>query len=224
MKLIYNVYDSFLDKVLIVTHNNKLCQVAIGATESGLIDHYLLNKHQDQIEYILDDIDPDLVKKVINVINTGATENIDYDAMGTSFQRRVWAEISKVPAGQTITYKELANRVGSPRAVRAVGSACKSNPIAVIIPCHRVILSNGCGGRYAWGIDRKIRLLERENVKYKFPKDKYAGLSLQTRVIREIQDIEDKRCLSLMRKSIKNLSQSVNGIVKELETKSTNKI
>jgi AraC family transcriptional regulator of adaptative response/methylated-DNA-[protein]-cysteine methyltransferase len=84
------------------------------------------------------------------------------DIRGTAFQRRVWQELRKVPAGETITYGQLAARVGRPKAVRAVGTACGANAIAVAIPCHRAVGANGSLTGYRWGVERKRRLLERE--------------------------------------------------------------
>lgn len=81
---------------------------------------------------------------------------------GTSFQRRVWQALIDIPFGETITYAELARRVGNPRAARAVGAANGANPIAIIIPCHRVVAANGIGG-YAGGLDIKRRLLALED-------------------------------------------------------------
>jgi methylated-DNA-[protein]-cysteine S-methyltransferase len=81
---------------------------------------------------------------------------------GTSFQHRVWHELCKIPFGGTISYIELARRVGNPRASRAVGGANGKNPIAVIVPCHRVIAADGGLGGYGGGLDRKRWLLEHE--------------------------------------------------------------
>jgi len=78
---------------------------------------------------------------------------------GTDFQRRVWAELCAIPYGETISYGELARRVGSPKASRAVGSANGRNPVAVIVPCHRVIAADGSLGGYGGGLDRKVHLL-----------------------------------------------------------------
>ncbi len=83
-------------------------------------------------------------------------------AAGTEFQRRVWAELLKIPYGSTINYGELARRVGNPKASRAVGAANGENPISIIIPCHRVIGSNGKLTGYGGGIERKKFLLEFE--------------------------------------------------------------
>ncbi|MHB1088405.1 MAG: methylated-DNA--[protein]-cysteine S-methyltransferase [Acidimicrobiales bacterium] len=83
---------------------------------------------------------------------------------GTDFQRTVWRELSKIPFGETITYRELAHRVGSPKAFRAVGQANGKNPIPIIVPCHRVVASDGIGG-YAGGVTMKHALLEFERAR-----------------------------------------------------------
>ena len=89
---------------------------------------------------------------------------------GTDFQKKVWAEIKKILKGKTISYKELAIKIGKPRAYRAVANACAKNPLLEIIPCHRVIRSDGKMGGYMGkkGIERKKRLLESEGVKLNF--------------------------------------------------------
>ncbi len=84
------------------------------------------------------------------------------DLRGTPFRRRVWQELGLIPSGSTISYAELARRLGAPKAVRAVAQACAANPIALAIPCHRVIASNGSLRGYRWGVERKRALLERE--------------------------------------------------------------
>jgi len=86
------------------------------------------------------------------------------DPQGTPFQRRVWQELQKIPRGQAISYKELAARVGNPKASRAVGQANGRNPIPLIIPCHRVIAADGTLGGYSSGLDRKRWLLHHEGV------------------------------------------------------------
>jgi AraC family transcriptional regulator, regulatory protein of adaptative response / methylated-DNA-[protein]-cysteine methyltransferase len=84
------------------------------------------------------------------------------DIRGTTFQRRVWEELRAIPSGETVTYGEVARRIGAPHAVRAVASACGANKLAVAIPCHRVISADGSLAGYRWGVERKRRLLERE--------------------------------------------------------------
>ena len=84
------------------------------------------------------------------------------DLRGTAFQQRVWQTLRKIPAGATASYTEIAKRMGVPKAVRAVASACASNTIAVAIPCHRVVRSDGALSGYRWGVERKRALLDRE--------------------------------------------------------------
>lgn len=81
---------------------------------------------------------------------------------GTDFERTVWKEISKIPWGETISYKELAKRVGRPRAYRAVANACGKNPLPIVIPCHRVIASDGTIGGFSCGVEIKKILLKLE--------------------------------------------------------------
>jgi AraC family transcriptional regulator of adaptative response/methylated-DNA-[protein]-cysteine methyltransferase len=84
------------------------------------------------------------------------------DAQGTDFQQRVWKALRAIPPGMTISYGELARQLGRPEAVRAVASACGANPIALAVPCHRVVAKDGSLGGYRWGKDRKKALLKRE--------------------------------------------------------------
>lgn len=80
----------------------------------------------------------------------------------TDFQKKIWKEISRVPSGRTISYRELAKRTGRPKAIRAAASACGKNPIVILLPCHRIIASNGGFGGYSGGIERKKKLLKLE--------------------------------------------------------------
>lgn len=90
--------------------------------------------------------------------------DLPLDVSGTAFQQRVWEALQKIPAGRTMTYAEVAAAIGAPKAVRAVGTACGANPVAVAIPCHRVVQSGNPqkGGNYRWGIERKRALIARE--------------------------------------------------------------
>ncbi|MDM7456885.1 MAG: methylated-DNA--[protein]-cysteine S-methyltransferase [Tepidimonas sp.] len=87
------------------------------------------------------------------------------DIRGTAFQQRVWAVLRTIAPGQTLGYGEVAHRLGAPRATRAVAQACGANPLAVVIPCHRVIASDGGLTGYRWGIERKHALLRREGAR-----------------------------------------------------------
>lgn len=89
--------------------------------------------------------------------------NLPTDLRATAFQRRVWEELRKIPYGSTLTYTEVARRIGKPTAIRAVGRACATNPVSVIVPCHRVVRQDGNLAGYRWGLDRKRALLDHES-------------------------------------------------------------
>ena len=105
-----------------------------------------------------------LVAQVVGFVEAPALGlNLPLDVRGTAFQERVWNALREIPPGAVVSYTELAARIGSPNAVRAVGHACGANAIAVAIPCHRVVRKNGDLAGYRWGVERKRELLERES-------------------------------------------------------------
>ena len=91
--------------------------------------------------------------------------DLPLDIRGTAFQQRVWRALQAIEPGQTASYTEIAQRIGAPKAVRAVAGACAANPLAVAIPCHRVVRSDGGLSGYRWGVERKRALLDRESLK-----------------------------------------------------------
>jgi AraC family transcriptional regulator of adaptative response/methylated-DNA-[protein]-cysteine methyltransferase len=90
--------------------------------------------------------------------------DLPLDLRGTEFQQTVWRALCQIPAGSTATYTEIASRIGRPTAARAVAQACAANALAVVVPCHRVVRSDGRLSGYRWGMERKRALLEREAV------------------------------------------------------------
>lgn len=104
-----------------------------------------------------------LVARVVGLVEAPALgHDLPLDIRGTAFQQRVWQALRELPAGETASYGGIAAAVGSPKASRAVASACAANPLAVAIPCHRVVRSDGALGGYRWGVERKQALLARE--------------------------------------------------------------
>jgi AraC family transcriptional regulator of adaptative response/methylated-DNA-[protein]-cysteine methyltransferase len=104
-----------------------------------------------------------LVARVVGFVEApGIGLDLPLDVRGTAFQQRVWQALREIPAGQTASYQDIARKIGSPRAVRAVAGACAANAIAVAIPCHRVVRSDGELSGYRWGIERKRALIDRE--------------------------------------------------------------
>jgi AraC family transcriptional regulator of adaptative response/methylated-DNA-[protein]-cysteine methyltransferase len=104
-----------------------------------------------------------LVARVVAMVEApGLGLNLPLDVRGTAFQQRVWQALREIPVGETVSYAEIATRIGAPKAVRAVAGACAANNIAVAIPCHRVVRSDGSLAGYAWGVERKRQLLTAE--------------------------------------------------------------
>ena len=110
-----------------------------------------------------DDDFEQLVAKVVGFIEApGIGLDLPLDVRGTTFQQRVWQALREIPVGQTVSYADIAKRIGSPKAVRAVAQACATNPLAVAIPCHRVVRNDGALSGYRWGVERKRALLQKE--------------------------------------------------------------
>jgi O-6-methylguanine DNA methyltransferase len=108
-----------------------------------------------------------IVDKVLNSINTGIIDpsvEINLHKLGTYFQRQVWEGIKAIPYGETMSYQQLAVAIKRPNSTRAIGNACGMNPIAIFVPCHRVIRADGKNGGYRWGDDIKSKLLNRERI------------------------------------------------------------
>jgi AraC family transcriptional regulator of adaptative response/methylated-DNA-[protein]-cysteine methyltransferase len=104
-----------------------------------------------------------LVARVVGFIEVpGTALDLPLDVRGTAFQKRVWQALRGIPTGKTVSYTELAKRIGAPKSVRAVAGACAANALAVAIPCHRVVRNDGGLSGYRWGVERKRALIERE--------------------------------------------------------------
>jgi AraC family transcriptional regulator of adaptative response/methylated-DNA-[protein]-cysteine methyltransferase len=148
--------------------------VAVGATERGVCAIMLGDDPQSVIEDVRHKfrharlVDGDAafdstLNEVLQLIDEPARAcDLPLDVRGTAFQQRVWAALRAIPAGTTATYSEIAERIGHPTAVRAVANACGANPVPVAIPCHRVVEKGGGLGGYSAGIERKVKLLQRE--------------------------------------------------------------
>jgi AraC family transcriptional regulator, regulatory protein of adaptative response / methylated-DNA-[protein]-cysteine methyltransferase len=116
--------------------------------------------------------DPAVAKKAFRQVDAWLAGRLlagelKLDLHGTPFQMQVWKEMLRVPHGATCSYTELARRVGKPRAVRAVASACARNPVGLLVPCHRIVRQDGSLGGYYWGLDKKQKLLDHERATQK---------------------------------------------------------
>lgn len=104
-----------------------------------------------------------IVAQVVGFVEMPALGlDLPLDLRGTAFQQRVWRALCKIPSGRTVSYSEIAKRIGAPKSIRAVAGACAANAIAVAIPCHRVVRNDGALSGYRWGVERKRKLLKRE--------------------------------------------------------------
>lgn len=156
----YATFASALGTVLVATTERGICAVKLGGDATKL--ERLLAEEFSAAE-IAEAALPELEAKIRAFIaGEGSLARVPVDIRGTVFQRRVWEALRRIPRGETRTYSELAREVGAPRAVRAVGSACGANPVALVVPCHRAVRRDGGLGGYAWGLPVKKRLLEIE--------------------------------------------------------------
>jgi AraC family transcriptional regulator of adaptative response/methylated-DNA-[protein]-cysteine methyltransferase len=162
MHIAFTISESPFGKLLVGATNRGVCAVALGDSDEGLVQKLRADFPCAEIERG-DDAHRDWVEEIVGNIGGGNLGlNVPLDMHGTSFQRQVWALLRKIPPGRTRSYREIASELGNPRATRAVAQACASNRIAVVIPCHRVVRSDGTPGGYKWGVERKESLLERE--------------------------------------------------------------
>ena len=158
----YSIVQSYLGWVLVGATEKGICKIDFGNTPEILQSNLRADFPQAEVH----DNDPTfdaIVAKVLALLEApGQGLELPLDIQGTAFQRRVWLALQDIPSGSTASYAEIAARIGNPKAARAVAQACASNHLAVAVPCHRVVCSNGDLGGYRWGIDRKRAILERE--------------------------------------------------------------
>lgn len=161
----YCTFASPIGEILVAATDKGVCSVKIGDSAVSLFD--LLRKEFLNADLRRADM-PEVRKAILACLEGNASlVKLPLDIRGTVFQRKVWDELRRIPAGETRTYKQIARAVGAPDAVRAVGSACGANPVALLVPCHRAVRTDGGLGGYAWGLSRKKKLLECERSRRK---------------------------------------------------------
>lgn len=158
----FAVGECSLGAIMVAQSQKGICAVLLGDDPDALVKDL-----QDQFRNARlvggDAHFEQLIAQVVGLIEApGVGHNLPLDVRGTAFQERVWQALRDIPPGTTATYAQIAARIGSPKAVRAVAQACGANHIAVAIPCHRVVRSDGALSGYRWGVDRKRELLRRE--------------------------------------------------------------
>ncbi|HTC41086.1 MAG TPA: bifunctional DNA-binding transcriptional regulator/O6-methylguanine-DNA methyltransferase Ada [Candidatus Acidoferrales bacterium] len=162
MEIKYTVANTSLGKVLMGATERGVSAVYLGENEKALVDELRKEYANAEIVRTADGHESWLKEIVRRVEGNAPSEELSLDVQATAFQRRVWQELQKIPRGTTWTYTQVAKSLGKPRSVRAVARACATNPVSIVVPCHRVIRTDGTLAGYRWGLSRKEKLLERE--------------------------------------------------------------
>ena len=161
MKIGYSIAKSTLGKVLVAATDRGVSAVYLGDAEAKLVQE--LKDEYPRAELVPADDSFELVKDIVQRLE-GKPPRSEFplDLQATAFQRRVWQELQRIPAGTTRTYSQVAKALGNPKAVRAVARACATNPVSIVVPCHRVIREDGNLAGYRWALSRKEQLLAQE--------------------------------------------------------------
>lgn len=150
--------------IVVAATERGICAVRLGDSEAELVAGLRHEFHAATLAPAEARLRGWLEAVVANLTDSASPVELPLDVRGTAFQRRVWEALSAIPRGTTVTYGRLAEQLGVPGGARAVGSACATNPVAVIVPCHRVVRANGDLGGYRWGLARKRQILAAEGI------------------------------------------------------------
>lgn len=158
----YTLTDCPLGRLLVAATERGICGVSLGDVDAGL-EAFLAAEYPAATRQRNDDRLQPWAEAIVRHLS-GRQPHLDLplDVRATAFQWRVWQELCKVPYGETRTYREIAAAIEQPTAVRAVARACATNPVAVVVPCHRIVRSDGDLAGYRWGLDRKAAMLKQE--------------------------------------------------------------
>lgn len=166
-KITYGLHDTPLGEIVIAESSKGLCWLGFMVQkEQGAYKGDGFTRMKDYFpdtEFTRDDSQTKkLADNIMSAWDQDTVADIALDLRGTEFQRSVWMALLQIPKGQVISYGDVANDIGKPKASRAVGTAVGENPVSLIVPCHRVVQSSGGLGNYGWGVDLKEKLLELE--------------------------------------------------------------
>ncbi|NHJ47729.1 MAG: methylated-DNA--[protein]-cysteine S-methyltransferase [Asgard group archaeon] len=153
-----------MSKLFRAYYKSRIGVIELVSSESKLISCNFVDRYNSSTPEISQVVLLEVLKQIDEYFNRNRKEfELELALEGTEFQKRVWKEVQKIPFGKTITYKELASKIGNKKAIRAVGNANAKNPFSIIIPCHRVIGSNNDLRGYGGGLERKRQLLDFEH-------------------------------------------------------------
>ncbi len=162
LEIRYATGQSALGAVLVAASDKGIVAILLGDDGQALVQD-LERRFPRARLMAADNAFASVVADVIRLVEKPARQvDLPLDLQGTAFQQRVWQALRTIPAGETISYSELAERIGAPKSARAVAQACAANKIAVAVPCHRVVRNDGGISGYRWGVERKQELLQRE--------------------------------------------------------------
>ncbi len=158
----YTLTESCVGTVLVAASERGLCSVKVGTGEAVLVQALRMGLPRSELRRSDGELAD--VAACVRALAEGRSAGLDLplDVRGTAFQARVWEALRQIPAGTTRSYTQVAGSMGTPTAVRAVANACGANPVALVVPCHRVVRTDGSLGGYRWGIEVKAELLRRE--------------------------------------------------------------
>jgi AraC family transcriptional regulator, regulatory protein of adaptative response / methylated-DNA-[protein]-cysteine methyltransferase len=158
----YKLSHCALGSLLLASTSAGICALSFGESPANLLA--ALQARFSHATLVLDAGHSEmwLAQVVAHIADPTVALDLPLDVRGTSFQQRVWQALCEIPAGTTRSYSQIAEKIGSPKSVRAVAGACAANPLALFIPCHRVIRADGRLSGYRWGTERKKILLSRE--------------------------------------------------------------
>ncbi len=162
MKIGYAIAKSTLGKVLVAATDRGVSAVYLGDADAKLIEELRDEYPRAEITPAADSFERWVKEIVQRVEGKPPRIELPLDLQATAFQRRVWQELQRIPSGTTRTYSQVARALGNPKAVRAVARACATNPVSIVVPCHRVIREDGSLAGYRWGLSRKEQLLAQE--------------------------------------------------------------
>lgn len=158
----FTIVDSSMGRLLVAMTERGVCAVRMGDSDAELEKDLRAEFPEAEIARA-DSLLREPVVKILNHLDDNEPRlDLPLDIRATAFQRQVWEKLREIPYGQTASYAEVAKALGKPNAVRAVGRACATNPVALVIPCHRVVREDKSLGGYRWGLERKEKLLEKE--------------------------------------------------------------